>query len=78
MHELEKRELDSEILLVSAQDKVDVMLKAYKQGALGYFEKHKEILSELEKCIQWILLMSNDFRYPIERNEFRKIWLKQK
>ena len=69
--------LNSEILLVSAQDNVNVVLKAYNKGALGYFEKRAETFEEVRKCIEWILLMSNDFHYPIEKQKFRETWIKK-
>lgn len=78
MKEIQERGIESEILFVSAQENVDVMLKAYKKGALGYFEKQSETFKEVKKCIEWILLMSNEFSYPIHREAFREIWLKRR
>lgn len=78
MNQIQERGVCSEILLVSSQEDVHVMLKAYKRGVLGYFEKRSETFSEVRKCVEWIMLMSNDFHYPIKKDAFREMWLKRR
>ncbi|MCR9172848.1 MAG: response regulator [bacterium] len=77
IHQMEKKGVNAEILLVSGQEDVSVKLKAYKKGALGYFEKYSGTCSEVRECIEWILRVSYNFDHPIERKEFREMWLKR-
>ncbi|MDB2656677.1 response regulator [Crocinitomicaceae bacterium] len=76
--EIQELGLSSELLLVSSQDNVNVVLNAHKKGVLGYFEKSTATFCDVQKCIEWMLLMSNDFHYPLNRNQFREMWLKSR
>lgn len=75
--QMKQEGVESEFILVSDQKDAKVVMKAYKSGALGYFEKRPETFKEVQRCIQWMLLMSNDFNYPLKREEFRRMWLKR-
>lgn len=75
LDEINKRGIETYVLYVSSQDNVHITLEAYRKGAIGYFEKNKSTFSQVLKAINWMGTATNDFKHPLNKEEFKKVIL---
>lgn len=75
MDQIKDSGIRTEVLMVSSQQNEKIVLKAYKKGALAYFEKSTSTFEHVRKSIEWMLLLSYDFQHPLKQESFGKIWM---
>lgn len=74
MDRIKEHGVDTEVLLVSSQQDAQIVTKAYKKGVLAYFEKSANTFEQVQKSIDWMLLLSYDFKHPLKKESFKKMW----
>jgi DNA-binding NtrC family response regulator len=63
----------TKVIYLSAQEHVHIAVKAMKRGAITYIEKSDDTVKEIDKIIQKMTKITNNFQSNIDNNDLRNL-----